>query len=76
MSGAAVRVPSPAAAGPAGLLPPQGRAAAGVLQGPGQAGRALLGQDTHVAGAPAVQVSEAALTGSTPPKILCVFMYG
>lgn len=55
--GAAVRVPHPAAAGPAGVLPSQGRDPAGVLAQLGQAGREVLLQDPQLPGAPALQVS-------------------
>lgn len=57
MSGAAVGVAAAAAAGPAGVLPPKSRTPAGVLQRPGQAGRALLCKDPHLQGAPALKVS-------------------
>lgn len=55
--GAAVGVPHPAAAGPAGVLPSQGGDRAGVLTQLGQAGREVLLQDPQLQGAPTVQVS-------------------
>lgn len=45
MPGAAVRVPDPAAAGPAGVLPPQSRDRTGVLAQPREAGGEVLLQD-------------------------------
>lgn len=48
----------PAAAGPPGLLQEEGGDRDGILQKPGEAGRALHGKDSQHEGSPAVQVSE------------------
>lgn len=55
--GAAVGVPHPAAAGPAGVLPSQSGDRAGVLAQLGQAGGEVLLQNPQLQGAPTVQVS-------------------
>lgn len=60
MLGAAVGVSYPAAAGPAGVLPPQSRDWAGILTQLGQAGREVLLQDPQLQGTPTVQVSSPA----------------
>lgn len=57
MPGATVRVPDPAAAGPAGVLPPQSRDPTGVLPQLREADREVLLQDPQLQGTPAVQVS-------------------
>lgn len=73
--GAAVGLPHPAAAGPAGVLPSQGGDRAGVLAQLGQASREVLLQDPQLQGAPALQVSPAPCTRSAAqlvgPEVWC-----
>lgn len=57
MPGATVWVPDPAAAGPAGVLPPQSRGRTGVLPQLREADWEVLLQDPQLQGTPAVQVS-------------------
>lgn len=47
MSGAAVGGPHPAAAGPAGVFPPQGRDSAGVFTQSGETSREVFLQDSR-----------------------------
>lgn len=56
MSGPADGDAGPAAAGPPGFLQEEGGDRDGVLEEPGETGRALHGKDTQHKGPPAVQV--------------------
>lgn len=57
MPGATIGIPSPAPAGPTGILPEEGGDRGGVFPEPGQAGGEVCGQDPQLQGAPTVQVS-------------------
>lgn len=56
MSGPADGGEGPAAAGPPGLLQEKGGDRDGILEKPGETGRALHGKDSQHQGSPAVQV--------------------